>query len=210
MAFVDLAGFTTMTAAHGDDYAANLAERFVALARKELDEGDRLVKSIGDAVMLTASSPTSGLALVSRICVSADAEPAFPILRTGLHHGPVVHKSGDVFGGTVNLAARVAARAAGGQMLATKSLAQHAAMVGMRVLPLGPVPLRGWPDPVQLFEVVACPTVPDRRIDPVCRMAVERSTANGWLRRSHEEYWFCSVECAGAFAARPERFLDPS
>lgn len=61
VAFVDLAGFTAMTDTHGDEEAATLAERFAALARLSLGPGERLVKTIGDAVMLDAPNPAAGV-----------------------------------------------------------------------------------------------------------------------------------------------------
>ncbi len=63
IAFVDLAGFTALTETHGDDEAADLAERFTELARTALGSEDRLVKSIGDAVLLTAPSPSAAAEL---------------------------------------------------------------------------------------------------------------------------------------------------
>lgn len=90
--FIDLAGFTALTETHGDERAADLAERFHGFARDEVAEGDRFVKSIGDAVMLTSREPGAALELVARIiarCVSAEE---FPVVRTGLHHGRVVRR----------------------------------------------------------------------------------------------------------------------
>ena len=95
VAFIDLAGFTTLTFTHGDDAAATLAELFASIASEELGDGELRVKSIGDVVMLVAPSPKAGLDLVGRICARADTETAFPILRAGLHHGPIMHRNGD-------------------------------------------------------------------------------------------------------------------
>jgi adenylate cyclase len=207
VAFVDLAGFTTMTVAHGDETGASVAELFASMARTELFGDEALVKSLGDAVMLTAPSPTEGLALVGRICARADAEPAFPVLRTGLHHGPVVRRGDDWFGTTVNTAARIAARAAGGQALGTRLFADAAETLHMDVLSLGPIPLRGLPEPLELFELVPCPTVVDRVEDPVCRMAVHRSKAAGRLTYHDHEFLFCSLECVSAFARTPHLYV---
>ena len=206
VAFVDLAGFTTMTLAHGDRKAASMAMRFAALARAELDKGDELVKSIGDAVMLVAPDPVAGLALVGRICAQADAQPAFPVLRSGLHHGPVVSSHDDWFGATVNTAARIAARAAGGQVLGTQLIADAAAATGVAARSLGPTPLRGLPEPLELFEVVPCAALPDRLVDPVCRMAVVRPGV-AWVNHDGHEFLFCSLACVSTFAADPGRFF---
>lgn len=59
-AMVDLAGFTSLTEAHGDEQAANAAEILARLSRDSLAIGDELVKCIGDAVPLASPTPDSG------------------------------------------------------------------------------------------------------------------------------------------------------
>jgi class 3 adenylate cyclase/YHS domain-containing protein len=206
VAFVDLAGFTALTETHGDHDAADLAVRFASLAVGALGDGQRVVKSIGDAVMLEAPDPVAGVALVSRICERADAEDLFPVLRAGLHHGPVVERDGDLFGATVNLAARVAGHAAGDQVLATAVVADAVDSAGGSVRSIGDVSLRNMVEPVQLWEVEIGHGRHDRIVDPVCRMAIDRATAHGRLAHRGSEYWFCSLECAGKFAAAPDRY----
>lgn len=63
VSFADLAGFTALTEAHGDVIAADIAERFVAVAESVMDTGDRLVKAIGDAVLLTSVDAAAGIGL---------------------------------------------------------------------------------------------------------------------------------------------------
>lgn len=198
--FIDLAGFTTMTVAHGDEDAADVAERFAELARNELKEGDQLVKSIGDAVMLTSSTPEAGLALVARICHRADVEDAFPALRAGLHHGPAVSRGADWFGTTVNTAARIAAQAAGGQVLGSLAIADAAASLGVPGRSLGATHLRGLLAEIDLYEVIPCAPV-DRVIDPVCQMALRPRAAVGQMERDGKTYWFCSSSCVASFIA---------
>lgn len=204
--FVDLAGFTAATEIHGDSTAVELAERLVEVATASLGSGDQLVKSIGDAVMLVSDTPLGAIRLVGAICNALDDEPAFPVLRAGMHEGQAIARNDDWFGGAVNLAARVAAHAAGDQVLSTTSVAYAAAGAGFETRPLGEARLRNVREPVPLFEVVACPTLPDRVIDPVCHMAVDRRAAPGRLRHGDHEHLFCSLECAGTFAADPDRY----
>lgn len=104
--FADLAGFTALTEAHGDLGAADVAGRFAELARSVLLEDARVVKTIGDAVMVVASDARVGLEIAMRLLRSVDGEADFPGVRLGLHAGPVVERAGDVFGATVNVAAR--------------------------------------------------------------------------------------------------------
>ena len=101
-AFVDLAGFTALTEAHGDATAADLVGRFVALAAAAADGRGELVKSIGDAVMLSFDDPAPALAVTQLLILRSYSSGGFPMLRAGLHNGPALPRSGDWFGGTVN------------------------------------------------------------------------------------------------------------
>ncbi|GAB6986855.1 adenylate/guanylate cyclase domain-containing protein [Nocardioides pyridinolyticus] len=126
VAIVDLAGYTALTETHGDEEPANLATTFADLARSCLLDGDRLIKPIGDAVLLASQDPRSGLALVDRLLAATCELDGFPLARAGLHHGPAVERDGDMFGAAVNLAARVAGQAAGGQTVVTTPIADAA------------------------------------------------------------------------------------
>lgn len=197
--FIDLAGFTTATAAHGDETAADLADRLVELTNRSLGPDDQLVKGIGDAVMLVSDTPADALALAGRICHLADHEPAFPLLRIGLHHGPVVERNHDWFGNTVNIAARLASRAEPGQVLGSTNVTEAATRAGMDVTDLGPTHLRGAPNPVTLHAITPCPAEPNRAIDPVCKMAVDPARAAATRARDDTSYTFCSTACADLF-----------
>jgi YHS domain-containing protein len=62
-------------------------------------------------------------------------------------------------------------------------------------------------EPVDLFAAVRTESSARRlAIDPVCRMAVEPDHAAGRLTYEGVAYFFCTLACAGDFAARPERY----
>lgn len=61
------AGFTALTEAHGDVLAADIAERLVSVTKSVAAYGDRLVKNIGDAVLLTSTDAASAIRLVLRL-----------------------------------------------------------------------------------------------------------------------------------------------
>jgi class 3 adenylate cyclase/YHS domain-containing protein len=201
--FADLAGFTALTEAHGDEDAADVAMRFADIARRSLDTGDRLVKTIGDAVLLTSPNPEHGVALVERVLVRAAAEPNFPSLRAGLHHGEAVQRDGDVYGAAVNLAARVAAEAHAGEVLGTEPIAEAARESGIAVAELGKVLLKNVRASVEIFSLGLIVGIGDTPVDPVCRKPIERRSAAGRLSYRGTEYWFCSLTCAAAFASNP-------
>ncbi|MGQ0480394.1 MAG: YHS domain-containing protein [Pseudonocardia sp.] len=210
IAFVDLAGFTALTEAHGDELAADVAERLEGLARMALGPADSLVKTIGDAVMLAMPDPWSGITVVRRILEGCYETPGCPLARAGIHHGPVVSRGQDLFGSAVNLAARVTGQTAGGQVLSTELVAQRARARGLRVTNLGSFDLRNVTEPVELFDLLLHAPVTGGAVDPVCRMHVERDTAAGRLRYEGVNYWFCSLSCVAAFSERPERYKGVS
>ena len=115
-AFVDLAGFTALTEVHGDDAAVAMLARFRRITSECLGPDDVFVKTIGDAVMLAFADPSGAVSCLRRLFDSALADSTLPLMRAGAHHGPAIEDGNDFFGATVNLAARVAANAAGGHL----------------------------------------------------------------------------------------------
>ena len=208
--FVDLAGFTALTEAHGDLDAVDLLDRFAAIARESLSAGDELVKTIGDTVMLASPGPGAAAAVLARLWERCGETSGFLLPRAGAHHGPAISRDGDYLGGTVNLAARVAGHASGGQVLVTSAVAAAARASGLEVAELGPYRLRNVAEPVTVFEVRLGTSGPSNVIDPVCRMRVEPESAAGSLCHAGQRFWFCSLSCVAAFAASPGRYLIPA
>ncbi|MEN9581785.1 MAG: hypothetical protein RJA70_4794 [Pseudomonadota bacterium] len=201
--FVDLAGFTALTETRGDNDAADLAAGFFALTRGALGPKDALIKTIGDAVLVTCSTPAAGVKFAERLLTAVAMEAHYPSLRAGLHHGPAVVRDGDVFGASVNLAARVAAEAHPGEVLGTRAVANAADEHGVAVVELGEVTLKNVKDAVLLYSLGFMLGDYDTPIDPVCRVPLDRRSAVGNLQYRGHQYWFCSLECAAAFASNP-------
>lgn len=201
--FVDLAGFTALTEAQGDEDAADVATRFGEITRSVLGAGDRLIKTIGDAVFVSSPGPEAGVAFVERLFNAAADEPGFPTLRAGLHHGEAVERDGDVFGAAVNLAARVAGEAHAGEVLGTERVASAARDSGIPVAELGDLLLKNVRRPVPVYSLVLVLGATETPLDPVCQAPVERRSAAGRLRYKSKEFWFCSLTCAAAFASNP-------
>jgi class 3 adenylate cyclase len=120
--FTDLVGFTALTEASGDDRAAELALDFYRRVRGLLPgHGAQEVKTIGDAMMLRCDEADAGIRLGLGIVISLEAVPGFPPVRVGMDTGPAVHREGDWYGATVNVAARLCAAAGGGQVLVSEA-----------------------------------------------------------------------------------------
>lgn len=202
-AMIDLAGFTALTESHGDDLAADLVTGFVDIARQSLDVDDRLVKSIGDAILLGSPTPERGIRLVQRILGHCTEREGFLSTRTGIHTGPAAEREGDFFGLTVNLTARLASHASGGQVLGTAAVAETARSLGLVAHELGEVTFKNVSAPVAVHELDLGLSVPaTESIDPICRMRVAHHRAAGFLRHEDTDYWFCSLDCAHRFVTQ--------
>lgn len=208
--FADMAGFTALTEAHGDEEAAELAADFFDCVRQLLPAyGGEEIKTIGDAVMLRCAEPKAAVELGLRIVEGIGARPKFPVVRVGMHTGPAIERNGDWFGASVNLAARVSGRAGGGEVLLTEATRQASAdLDGIEFRHHGAQRFKNVNRPVDVYR--AAPEGEESEglpIDPVCRMAVDPGRVAGALTHEGIKYHFCSLECVRAFVAAPEDYV---
>jgi adenylate cyclase len=147
IAFADLAGYTQLTEEVGDEEAAGIVERFVANVNQSLPDEARILKTIGDEVMIV--SPDAG-SLIDWAVGFQILSNERPLPRIGIHSGNVVFRDGDYFGREVNLAARVAARAAAGEVLVTWPVVEMAGK-HLQFERIGEVKLKGFSHATELF-----------------------------------------------------------
>jgi adenylate cyclase len=152
--FTDLEGFTSYTSEHGDKAALALLHEHhrvaLPLVRRE---GGRVVKTIGDGLLCTF--PDAALGLRAAVGL-VDSAPAPLKLRAGVHMGEAILSAHDVIGHAVNVAARVADTARGGQALATLEAVQAAGEVpGVVLGRVRSQRLRGIDGRVNVVEVKA-------------------------------------------------------
>jgi adenylate cyclase len=154
IAFVDLAGYTQLTQAAGDQEAAAIAARLQDLAMSSArGHGGRLVKLLGDGVMLRFGSPVEAVRGVLGLMDAIDAA-GLPPAHAGIASGPVIVRDADVYGHTVNLAARIAGHAPSGLLLVTADLGPALAAERLAVVDAGRARLKGMSDEVAMLEVV--------------------------------------------------------
>jgi adenylate cyclase len=152
MCFLDLVGYTRLTEQRGDAAAAALAASLAVLVgRSAREHGGVPVKWLGDGVMVhfreSAGAVRSALGMVAAL-----PESGLPPAHVGVAAGPVVVQGGDYFGRTVNLAARLAARAGPGQVLVSDRVAASAAPAGVRFVAVGRLRFAGIARPVRVLE----------------------------------------------------------
>ena len=149
--FVDITGFTRYTEEEGDEEALDLVERFVETVEETLPSEATIVKTIGDEVMIVSPDPVM---LTEWAVGFLGLFGERPQPRVGIHFGEAVYRDGDYFGGDVNLAHRVVARAVGGEVLVTREVGD---VIGdsdyLDFEPIGMVDLKGVSKPTELFVV---------------------------------------------------------
>ena len=107
--FVDIVGYTTRSKSLEEDALVEWIEGFEQIATGTVvDHGGRVIKTIGDEILFTTDDTSAAaeiaLALTER---GLDEDDPFPAVRAGIAYGLVVNRLGDVFGPTVNIAARL-------------------------------------------------------------------------------------------------------
>jgi len=120
VAFADLVGFTELGETIPVEELGSVAGRLSKLAEAAVEPPVKIVKEIGDAVMLVAPEPTSLVDVTLRLVEGSDE--GLPAIRAGVAYGPAVNRWGDWYGSTVNVASRLTGRARPSSVLATQAV----------------------------------------------------------------------------------------
>ena len=147
IAFADLAGYTRLTEEEGEEEAVSAVERFIESVEHTLPDDARIIKTIGDEVMVVGGDPA---ALVDWAVGFQALHRERPLPRIGMHYGATLYRDGDYFGREVNIASRVAARAGGGEVIVTRPVVE-ASGPHLAFEPIGEVRLKGFSHSTELF-----------------------------------------------------------
>jgi adenylate cyclase len=152
VAFADLAGYTRYTEEAGEEEALSTVERFIDAVQNTLPEDARIIKTIGDEVMIVAQDVR---ALTDWAVGFQRLYRDRPTPRIGIHQGVTLYRDGDYFGRDVNLAARVVARARGGEVLVTDAVTNRiSGSEHLEFEDIGEVKLKGFDQPATLCRAV--------------------------------------------------------
>ncbi|HUO48832.1 MAG TPA: adenylate/guanylate cyclase domain-containing protein [Acidimicrobiales bacterium] len=142
--FVDMVGYTRLTAGHGEDELADLVAGFQVVANSHITAaGGRVLKVIGDAVMFVVPEPEPAARAAVGISRAARDAEALPDVRVGLASGPVVEVEGDLYGETVNRASRLAELAYPGTVVVDDPIANALFESELHVRAMRPRKLKG-------------------------------------------------------------------
>jgi adenylate cyclase len=147
IAFADLAGYTRLTEEEGELQAVDAVERFIEAVEITLPEEARVIKTIGDEVMIVGSDPA---ALVDWAVGFQSLQTERPLPRIGIHYGVALYRDGDYYGRDINIASRVAARSGGGEVLVTRPVVEAAGQ-HLEFELIAQVKLKGFTEPTEIF-----------------------------------------------------------
>lgn len=156
--FVDISGSSRLYKEIGDTAAVHRVSGCLSQLSRVVDEhGGRTVKNMGDGLMCDFRAADHALlaAEAMQAMVAGEEAASQPNLsiRVGCHLGQVVENAGDLFGDTVNIAARIAGVAGAGQIITTQQTVDAlSALLKTKVRPLDHVSVKGQADPVAVFD----------------------------------------------------------
>ena len=150
--FADLVGFTNLGESVPADELGAVAERLEELAMDAAEPPVRLIKTIGDAVMLGSRDTDAIVKAMLRLVDAAGDEDGIPQLKAGLARGEAIGRAGDWFGRPVNLASRITGVARPGSVLTAQEI-QDAVEGDYRWSFAGARRLKGVEDEVKLYRV---------------------------------------------------------
>jgi adenylate cyclase len=152
--FADLVEFTSLGEEIAPEELGQVVGRFEELATSVVAAPVRLVKTIGDAVMLVSpeAEPLIEVAL-DHVAAAAAEGDQFPILRAGIATGPTLAQSGDFYGRSVNLASRITGIARPGSVLVDTPTREAAGEEGFAYSFAGERRLKGIDARQKLFRV---------------------------------------------------------
>jgi adenylate cyclase len=190
IAFIDVESFTQLAEAQGDEAAMETMTLVDSAVRGlALEHGGKVVKQIGDALMLAFRDSADAVRFAAELEQTARRDDSMPALRIGMHCGPAIYRGGDYLGTTVNVAARVSSQATAGETLMTQVVADRA-QDGVGLEPAGVRILRGMDEPLSLYRL----RHEAEKQDPICGKAVKSPPA-ARLQQDGDELWFCSKDC---------------
>ena len=150
IAFADLAGYTRLTEEEGEMTALDAVERFVEAVELTLPDEARIIKTIGDEAMIVGSDPS---ALTDWAVGFQRLQTERPLPRIAIHYGFALYRDGDYYGREVNIASRVAARSAGGEVLVTRPVVECSQAPHLEFERIAEVTLKGFSESTEIFIV---------------------------------------------------------
>jgi adenylate cyclase len=202
----DLTGYTAMTDVHGGASAAKMVNKYMQLVDDALHGTTKVVQRIGDQIVMTAEKAEDIVVTARNINTSTLAEHEFLSIHAGIHYGSIFVDNGNLFGSTINIAARIMNLANRGQILCSKQLvAKIIDQSGFNLI--GSHKLKNVLEQIEIFELLLLDQTTQLSIDPVCHMQIDATKREHVYTLNDITYHFCSEQCKALFHNTPQSFL---
>jgi adenylate cyclase len=151
--FCDLKDFTAYVEREGDAAAITAIDRFFDVVTRERGDRGRIVKSLGDGVMLAYDDPLEAVQAGARVIAAMRSEGG-PRVHASVYRGIAIAREGDYFGSSVNLAARLLGLGRRDELLTTAAVVE-ACGDACRWEPIGEHRLRGVERPLAVYRLAS-------------------------------------------------------
>jgi len=184
--FADVCGSTRLYETLGDERALATIGRCLALIRETCDgHGGRVIKTIGDEIMaafaLADQAAQAAAAMQARICAEPFAVGQRIAIRVGFQFGPALEAEGDVFGDSVNVAARLAGVAHASQVITSAAtVAMLSPWLRARTRELTALTVKGKLHDISVYELLW-----QESNDDLTTLSTRVSVAAAWLSVRH-------------------------
>jgi class 3 adenylate cyclase len=203
----DLTGYTAMTDVHGGASAARIVQKYMELVDSALYGDTQIVQRIGDQVVMIADTPSDIAITAQRLNTLTSGEHHFLSTHTGIHYGAILQENGNLFGSTINVAARIMNLANRCQILCSADFVGAVnKQPALSFVSCGMHKLKNVLKEIELFELQGPVPSISFHIDPVCHMLVDPEKDDHILTHENRTFHFCSLNCLKMFKSDPGAF----
>jgi adenylate cyclase len=204
----DLTGYTAMTDIHGGASAARIVGKYLEIVDSSIHGSAKLQQRVGDQVVITADNANDLLLTVRKLNTLTRKEHQFLSVHAGLHFGNIFIENENLFGSTINIAARIMNVACTGQILGSSNFVDQLSSYTHSFRSIGVHKFKNLMTSIELFELVhsSSSTSP---VDPVCHMHIDATKQSPSTNHNGITYHFCSDHCKSLFLKSPNEFRGP-
>jgi adenylate cyclase len=203
----DLTGYTAMTDVHGGASAAKVVKKYMQIVDAALYGKTKLVQRIGDQVVMIAKDPNDLLETAKNLDSLTREEHHFLSIHAGLHFGKILIEDNNLFGSTINIAARIMNVACRGQILCSSAFFDHLPASSKQFRSIGIHKLKNLISDIELFEIIH-QSGSEVYIDPVCHMQINNTNQSPSSKFKGSTFYFCSEHCQTLFLKASDRFVS--
>lgn len=203
----DLTGYTAMTDVHGGASAAKMVSHYMQIVDAAMHGGTKVMQRIGDQVVMIAEDSIDLLKTAKKLNILTQEEHHFLSIHAGLHFGKILIENDNLFGSTINIAARIMNLASRGQIVCSANFISQLPTDSQQLFgSIGIHKLKNVMADIELFELLHTPTNVVH-IDPVCHMHIDSTRQSPSVDYQGVIYHFCGEHCKSLFLEKSDRFI---